>query len=119
MNRVTHFEIPADNPEKSMKFYGDLFGWQFSKWGEKDYWLIATGEGRGIDGGLMAKSHPQQPATNVIDVENIDEMCAKIEGAGGQIVVPKMPIPTVGHLAYFKDPDENIFGVMQMDPTAS
>ena len=38
--------------------------------------------------------------------------------AGGTIVVPKMPIPTVGWLAYFKDPDGIIHGVYQDDKEA-
>ena len=40
------------------------------------------------------------------------------EDAGGLCVVPKMPIPGVGWLAYFKDPEGHIFGVMQADATA-
>jgi predicted enzyme related to lactoylglutathione lyase len=30
-----------------------------------------------------------------------------------------MPIPTVGWLAYFTDPDGNIHGIYQNNPTAS
>jgi hypothetical protein len=33
--------------------------------------------------------------------------------------VPKMPVPGVGWLAYAKDPDGNIFGMMQTDASAS
>jgi uncharacterized protein len=33
-------------------------------------------------------------------------------------VVPKMPIPGVGWLAYFKDTEGNIVGVMQPDANA-
>ena len=37
---------------------------------------------------------------------------------GGRIVVPRMPIPTVGYLAYAKDTEGNVFGMMQMDAGA-
>ena len=37
---------------------------------------------------------------------------------GGTVAVPLMPIPGVGWLVYAKDPDGNIFGMMQNDPTA-
>jgi len=48
----------------------------------------------------------------------MDAAIRRVEGAGGLIVVPKMPIPTVGWLAYFKDPDGNIHGLYQNDPQA-
>ena len=37
---------------------------------------------------------------------------------GGQIALPKMPIPGVGWLAYGKDTEGNLVGVMHSDPTA-
>ena len=32
--------------------------------------------------------------------------------------LPKMPIPGVGWLAYLKDTEGNVFGLMQSDPSA-
>ena len=66
----------------------------------------------------MKKRDPKQPIVNSIDVVDIDAYIAKIEKAGGKIVVPKMPIPTVGWLAYFTDPDGNIHGVYETDKAA-
>lgn len=44
MPRVVHFEISADEPERAVKFYTDVFGWDVKRWGgPKDYWLITTG----------------------------------------------------------------------------
>lgn len=119
-NRVVHFEIPCDNPEKTMDFFGEVFGWKFQEFLPGEYWSISTGDENlpGINGGIMKKQDPQQPVANSIDVVNLDEAIAKIEKNGGTIVVPKMPIPTVGWLAYFKDPDGNIHGVYQNDPSA-
>jgi predicted enzyme related to lactoylglutathione lyase len=42
----------------------------------------------------------------------------KAVGLGAQIVVPKMAIPNVGWLAYAKDTEGNIFGMMQPDAGA-
>jgi len=33
--------------------------------------------------------------------------------------VPKMPIPTMGWLAYASDTEGNLFGMMQMDAAAA
>lgn len=119
-NRVVHFEIPCDNPQKTIDFFKEVFGWTFQQFGTEQYWVVITGDEKlpGINGGLMKKKDPKQPIANSIDVVDIDKAVMNIEKAGGKIVVPKMPIPTVGWLAYFTDPDGNIHGVYQNDPTA-
>jgi hypothetical protein len=102
-------------------FYTDLFGWKITQWGpdEMGYWLVDTGsEGAGINGGILRRHHPEQPCVNTMDVADLDAALAKVTAIGGQIAVPKMPIPTVGWLAYAKDPEGNIFGLMQADPSA-
>ena len=120
MPRVIHFEIPADQPERAVKFYSDIFGWNFQKWaGPTDYWLVSTGDqGPGINGGLLRRSHPGASTVNTVDVVSVDESLRKIEAAGGRVVAPKMAIPSVGYLAYCQDPEGNTFGIMQADAAA-
>jgi predicted enzyme related to lactoylglutathione lyase len=118
MARVVHFDISADNPEELKKFYESVFGWKFDKWeGPMEYWMIQTGEGPGIDGG-MAKRDERTQDINTIDVSNLDEYMKKVEENGAAIIVPKMPIPGVGWYAVFKDSEGNVFGMMQDDKTA-
>jgi len=38
---------------------------------------------------------------------------------GGTVALAKHAVPTVGWLAYCKDTDGNLFGLMQSDPTAA
>ena len=121
MPRPFHFEIPADNPERAIGFYSNVFGWKFTKWeGPSPYWLITTGpkEEPGIDGGLLPRRDPAQPCVNSIGVGSVDETLKTVEKNGGKIALPKMAVPGVGWLAYCKDTDGNMFGVMQMDPSA-
>jgi predicted enzyme related to lactoylglutathione lyase len=121
MGRVVHFEINADEPEKSIKFYEDVFGWKFKKWeGPMDYWLITTGDEKkpGIDGGLMKREDPGATIYDTIDVSSVDEFIKKIEANGGTITQPKTAVPGVGWMAYFKDIDGNVFGIMEDDETA-
>jgi uncharacterized protein len=121
MARVVHFEIHAANPEAAAKFYSTIFGWQITKWeGPVDYWLVATGEGRGIDGGIVERQG-EAPASGAgvnayvctIGVTSLDETQSAILANGGTVAVEKQEIPGVGLLAYFKDPDGNIFGALQ------
>ena len=86
-----------------------------------DYWLIKTGQPGepGIDGGLLPRRDPQQPCVNTIGVANLDEMLKTVEANGGKCVVPKMAVPGVGWLAYCKDTEGHIFGMIQNDPKAA
>jgi predicted enzyme related to lactoylglutathione lyase len=120
MPRVIHFEIPADDPERATRFYGDVFGWQFNQWGGQDYWLVTTGDRAtpGIDGGVKRRMHPGEGTVNTVDVPSVDDYVAKVQKRGGKVVVPKMAIPGVGWLAYCQDPDGNVFGLMQSDQLA-
>ena len=127
MPRPIHFEIQAENTERAIKFYRDLFGWEFSQWGKEPYWLVKTGEKDvpGIDGGLMPRQGPGpagMQAVNafvcVVDVADCDATARRVAEIGGAVVVPKMPVPTIGWLAYAKDTEGNMFGFMQMDANA-
>ncbi len=129
MSRVVHFEIHAENPERAVTFYTALFGWEFTKWdGPMPYWLIKTGpdSARGINGGMVPR-HPQHPAVGndpviayvcTVDVDNLDKSFARALELGAVVALPKMPIPGIGWLAYIKDTESNVLGMMQADPTA-
>ena len=128
MSRVVHFEIHAEKPERASAFYQAVFGWTFQKWdGPMDYWMIVTGPDtdRGINGGMIRRMGPgplEMQAVNAyvctVGVSAVDDAVAKSVAAGGVIALPKMPIPTIGWLAYVKDTEGNILGVMQPDPQA-
>ena len=127
MSRAVHFEIHATNPQSLIDFYTNLFGWTFTKFHTGEYWMINTGPDSqpGINGGLLPRPGPApgpmaSPNAFVmtVDVENLDASMAKAQDAAAVMCVPKMAIAGVGWLAYFKDPDGNIFGMMQMDAGA-
>ena len=52
-----------------------------------------------------------------VDVDDIDASIGKALH-GGEVAVPRMAVPGIGWLAYIKDPDGNIFGMMQADTEA-
>ena len=129
MNRVVHFEIQADDPQRAMKFYKDVFGWQMDKWGEQQYWVVMTAEKDsqepGINGGLLprpAARPPQQSGTNAyvctVQVENYDEIEKKILAAGGVVAMPKFAFPGMAWQGYYLDTENNTFGLHQADPNA-
>lgn len=120
MNRVVHFEIPANNPQAVMKFFEDIFGWKYQGFGDFEYWIAMTGDEKspGINGAIMKRRDAAQPIVNSIEVESFDAAAVRIEKAGGKIVVPKAAIPGMGWYGYFTDPEGNIHGLFQNDQNA-
>ena len=126
MPRVIHFEIHANDPQRAIRFYSGLFDWQFKSWdGPRPYWLITTGaDGPGINGGLMKRQHPLSGDDGVmayictVDVDDLDRYFARGQELGAAVALPKMPIPGVGWLAYLRDLEGNLFGLMQADTAA-
>jgi uncharacterized protein len=129
MFRPTHFEIHAEQPERAIAFYQKMFGWTFSPFGPPGtYWLITTGPESvaGINGGLVPRrgSAPEQgQAVNAyicsLNVPAVDESVEAAVAQGGGVALPKMAIPGVGWLAYVKDTEGNIVGLMQADTSAA
>jgi predicted enzyme related to lactoylglutathione lyase len=120
MPRVVHFEIPADRPERAVKFYKKVFGWKIDKWGPVDYWLVTTGEDKepGINGAITSKSDFVAVTTNTVGVASYDNAVKKIAEAGGKVLMPKTAVPGIGYMTYCKDTEGNVFGIMQNDPSA-
>jgi hypothetical protein len=136
MNRIVHFEVQAGNPARAAKFYKDVFGWEINEWvipgvpmkDENRYWLVTTGPETqpGINGGLLFRRGPApiegQPVNAfvcTVGVANLDESFEKALKAGGSVAFPKMVVKDMGWLAYCKDTEGNIFGMMQEDKNAA
>ena len=135
MNRVVHFEIHAAEPERAALFYRDVFGWEIKEWlvpgvdipQENRYWMVVTGsdDQPGINGGIVVRrGHAPIEGQGVngfictIDVASLEESINKAVKAGASLAIARMPIKGVGWLAYCKDPEGNIFGMMQPDENA-
>ena len=127
MPTLVHFEVPADDVERSRKFYTDLFGWKIEKWpgtdsGDMEYWTVTTTDDKGnkpsVGGGMMKRQNPQQQITNFIDVKSLDEYSSKVEKLGGKVVVSKMAVPGMGYFAVCHDTENNSFGLWESNESA-
>lgn len=124
MNSIVYFEIQANDPQKSIEFYTNVFDWNFIKQDGLpiEYYRIETS---GIEGGMFkrpAETPPLNCGTNAftctMEVENFDTMADKIIQNGGQIAMPKFAIPGRCWQGYFLDSDHNVFGIFQIDHSA-
>lgn len=122
MSRVIHFEIQADNIERVKKFYEKVLGWKIEKYAAKepgsmmmDYWMVMTGKGAGIDGGMYKRPADEKIYTYdcTVDVEDIDKAVEAVKANGGTITREKSELPGVGWFASAKDTEGNRFALMQ------
>ncbi len=120
MYRMIHFEIPTTTPIKSMVFYNQVFGWTFKPSANQKKWMVITGskEHQVLGNPFQKRLTAVQSLTNTIEVKNVDLVLKMIQQAGGQVIMPKTAIPEVGWLAYFKDLEQQVFGIMQPDEKA-
>lgn len=123
-NRPIHFEIQADDPARAKKFYEAALGWKIEKASMPDvgmdYWMVMTGEGSGIDGGLYnRKDSPNKITTYdcTILVEDIDKIIESIKANGGKINPwegkEKWEMKGIGWFSRATDPEGNMFGLLQ------
>jgi len=124
MNAPSYFEIQADNVQRAVQFYGEIFGWKFIKAEGLpiEYWRIETAGARGGVLQRPAPAPPIQSGTNAfvcsMEVENFDRTAKTILDRGGQVALPKFAIPGVCWQGYFLDPEGNTFGLFQPDENA-
>jgi predicted enzyme related to lactoylglutathione lyase len=113
MNRVLHFELHVEDPNRAVKFYQTVFGWEIDKWkGPMDYWILKSGDNTnpGIDGGMTKRQSPSSSVVNYIAVASADEYSKKVKDAGGKILQPKMTVPGL-----CQDTEGITFGIIQPD----
>ena len=122
MNKVTYFEIPADDMEQAENFYSKAFGWEINKLGDGYTRIIScattnngvsSSEAGAINGGIQKRGDRAKAPTVVITADNFDETAAKIESLGGKIVIPKDDMGGMGWYGQFDDPAGNRIGLFQ------
>lgn len=126
MQKVVHFEIPADDIDRAKKFYGGIFGWQLQDWPMQDG-SVYTGartvevdettfipkEPGAINGGIVKRDEYIKTPQVTVNVPSIDDCIAKIKAAGGSIVREKQEIEGAGYYAYVHDSEGNLLGLWE------
>jgi hypothetical protein len=124
MDKVVHFEIPAEDVSRAKEFYGSIFGWDLQDYdmGGGSYTILQTvpvderqmpTEPGAINGGMMQRSETTPGPVITIQVDAIDEALKKIEAGGGGVVTPRTEVPNMGWFAYFKDSEGNTMGLWE------
>jgi len=106
------------DPEVAVAFYSDLFGWEFENVMPPDapgeYYIARLRGGDVAAVGSQPEGAPPAAVWNTyIWVESADDAAAKVEAAGGQVVMPPFDVPQAGRMAVFTDPEGAAFNVWQ------
>ncbi|HEY7224165.1 MAG TPA: VOC family protein [Micromonosporaceae bacterium] len=115
--RVVHFEIPIDEAERAGEFYRNVFGWKVEQWGDVDYWTASGGSGDGASGALTPRKSAPEGVLVYVSVDDIDATLDRVKQAGGAPLTARMPIPSMGWSAQFRDSEGNQIGLFQHDPS--
>jgi len=120
---VSSFEIPTREPERSARFYREVFGWEVEPlaWGGPPYFRVRTaipvfGTAReGIDGGLTAGGEAGGQPLLVVHVHHatLEECLERIVAGGGKVEMPATRVGEMGRFARFCDPEGNRLGLWE------
>jgi uncharacterized protein len=124
--KPVYFDLSVGDVEAARAFLGKAFGWKFERFPMPfEYYRITAGppDEPGIDGGVGQIAEASEPASSqrvslTLPVANLEEMIAKIEASGGEIVGPVLPIPGIGKHVTCSGPGGLTFGLLQADDAA-
>jgi predicted enzyme related to lactoylglutathione lyase len=106
------------DPEAAVRFYGDLFGWEFLNRMPADangQYFIAQLRGRDVAAvGSQPEHAPPIPAWNTyVWVDSADDIAAKVRDAGGTVLMEPFDVLDAGRMAVCSDPSGAGFSVWQ------
>jgi predicted enzyme related to lactoylglutathione lyase len=116
----THFEIPADDPDRARTFYSGLFDWDFADPipGFEGYHLFTTPVGQEGMGGAIGKRGESAPVAlrTYVHVHSVDAALQRAVELGGSIVEAKADVPGQGWYGIFRDTEGNELAVWESLP---
>jgi uncharacterized protein len=93
---ILHFQMILKDPDKSSRFYTDLFGWTVEAPDAMGFRMLSTNAPDGIGGGIW----PEPPGgTGFVQLFGTDDVAASVEAAkklGATVEVPPTKLPKGG-----------------------
>jgi predicted enzyme related to lactoylglutathione lyase len=117
-NSLNWFEIPANDIERSKQFYESILSIEMESHemeGTKMAFFPWTpGSGKATGALAQGENHKPSMEGTVIYINanpNMDNVLARVEEAGGKVLVPKMSIGENGNIAFIMDTEGNNIGI--------
>jgi predicted enzyme related to lactoylglutathione lyase/NADPH:quinone reductase-like Zn-dependent oxidoreductase len=121
---VVHFELQARDVDRAMRFYREVFHWEFHADEGTGRWVLEAGAGGLARAGEnlalervapFAEGRPPSRFPCTLGVRDLARMTARAERSGGRVEVPRTRIPGVGWLAYLRDTEGNVLALVEAD----
>lgn len=113
-NPVVHFEIAGKDSATLRSFYNKLFNWELQVWEKGDYAMVPAQAPDSIGGGIGSTPPGMNPyVTFYVQVDDLDTALKQAESLGGKTIMPPQPIPGIGSMAWFADPEGNCIGLFK------
>jgi predicted enzyme related to lactoylglutathione lyase len=116
---IAHIEFPADDPQRAMRFYSAVAGWEFGELeGMEGYHLFRSGDGQG--GAIGLRGQTIAAALRLyINVDTLEEAVAAAEASGGTVLEPPTGIGGgFGRFAVVRDPEGTEVGLWEAPEAA-
>lgn len=114
-NAINWFEIPVKDFDRAKTFYTTIMGEEITEVPMEAgmrYGVFPHDKDKGVGGGIIAANGQQNPSIDGVTIylnggEDLSAPLAKIEAAGGKVVLPKTAIGEDGFMAQFLDTEGN------------
>ncbi len=123
MDKVEHFEIPADDEERAVRFYKSVFRWELNPVPGVKYSRLLTvrvdektisQRPFEVNGAIIKRNKEIKTPVITISVSDMEDTLKKIELNGGHVIIGKTPFGDRGYTAYFNDTEGNLMGLWQL-----
>jgi predicted enzyme related to lactoylglutathione lyase len=101
---VTSFQILAQRPDETARFYTQLFDWTVNADNPLGYRMIDTGSKNGIQGGIWPSPPEARPFVQlIVDVDDVAKYIERAKQLGAQVIVPAQKLPRGEEMAVLLD----------------
>ena len=121
-DKVTWFELPADDSARAGKFYSEVFGWTMSDMGggslaaqsvPSDEELMPLEKGV-INGDISPRSEAFDKPLIVLTVDDVEAKIAMVKEAGGSVALEPNKVEAMNMIwAIVTDTEGNNIGILQ------
>ncbi len=112
---INWFEIPTTDLDRASRFYDAVLGASFKREDSADMPMaVFQGEEQSVRGALIADKRRKPVADGALvylHSRDLDASLARIEKAGGSVVMPKTDIGDPGFIALVRDTEGNVVGL--------
>lgn len=112
LENLVQVEIPVRDPEASLRFYAEAFGWKRVPLDLENYWVLEIAEGAPF-GVSLVPSHeaPGKGPVLYFSTPDPSRVLERVRAGGGSVRFGPKRLPGYGSIYQVVAPDGNVFGL--------